>query len=347
MKTNVFAKMKKILFFIAFLFYINNTDAQNVKQYYKHISRAEKKLIENEFVGSVKEYKRALSSKMYFDSDLMNAFKTSLLAKSNGDIILFWNRMKTNPVLVSRLKNDETLLTYPSNIVREEIRQLKEPEYVKSKLESITDSVLNVDQSARHRCGYNFKKECIDLFRSTDSINIYYLDSLLSKGRYSRSELSGNGGSAIYSIYIVALHARRFGHTNLDSILINYIKKGDIKPYWYAVLNADISDLSYAIKEKLSAIPKLGLGYFYIGINDKIVEFKANDSLIAIFNKNRKGLYMDDVETEMAKLKFVQSTPLFKNSPKSLGIDLRNFVMSAKEAKEMIEDFKQKNLLKE
>jgi hypothetical protein len=342
-----FTKKKEVLLVIALLGFLNSMTAQKVKKYYNHLHKAEKRLIENKYLPAVRHYKKAFGVNMYFDSDLMNAFRTALLAKKKAGIIFFWNKIKTKPVIVAQLKTNDAILNYPSNIVAAEIKQINEPEYIKTNLEKIADSILSVDQSARHRCGDNLKKECIELFQNIDSTNIYFLESLLSKGKYNRWELSGNWDAAIYGFFIVAKHARRFGHTNLDSILISYIKKGYIKPYWFAVLNGQQTDLPTVAQEKLSALPKLGLGYFYMGINDTIVEFKTNDSLVSVFNKNRKSLFMDDVKTELAKLRFAQSNPLFRNSQKSLGINLQVFPMSEKEAKTMIEDFKQKKLLKE
>lgn len=328
---------------IAITVFVNNVSSQNVKGYYKSVFRAEKYLIENNYKKAVRFYKRAFRTGLEFQSDLSNAFKSALLAENKRSVGFFWKAIKISPVLVEKLTHSPEVLNHKFNTVAEDMKQYKKTEPLQGYLERITDSILKVDQQARHICGNNLKKECIEIFKKTDSINIYFLENLLIKGNYQKIDLTDK---ALFNINVIALHSRRFGYTNLDSLFLEYIHLGYIKPIWYAHLNLYRSDFT-ELNTKLTSIPRLGIGDYYMFINDTVIEFKRNDSSISILNGRRKPLFIEDVELEIKLAKFAYSNPLFKNSKKDFCIEYMSWQMSEAEKKEMITGFKERKLLVE
>ncbi len=309
--------------------------AQDENIYRNIIYKAETELTKGNYKAAVKQYQTAFRvEKNPFSSDLINAFKAALLSGSRKEIKSLWVEGRNDVYFVKQVKKDELLLSYTHPSLRKKVRSYSVIEWPKTRLEQITDSILNEDQALRNRCPNNLRSECIELFKQRDSVHVFFLRDLLLAKPYTRKDLSS---SVLKCLNIIALHARRFGYTTLDSLFISYTKKGFIRPNLYAGLNTYQTDLSEDTKKKLAALPKLGFGQSYIQINDTAFLIRLPDSMTAIYNKNRHDLLMDDVHREMAKFRFAWSQPLFKKSFADLGLFNAKEHMSKNEEKELID----------
>lgn len=122
-----------------------------------------------------------------------------------------------------------------------------------------------------------------------------------------------------------------------------------MKPVIYAKLNqyrSDIDSVNVAILNKQN---QLGLSNFYLSVNDTVLVFqtKGMDSVISVYNKNRRDVFMDDVRNEVSKYKVVRRLLFFKSSSEDFGIDSFKMTMSSEELKKMIADMRNAKFLEE
>jgi len=198
--------------------------------------------------------------------------------------------------------------------------------------------VRKVDQLVRQGCSNN-NIECKRRFIQTDSVNIKFLANLLSNTDY-RQDVYGE--EVIDICFLVAWHARRWGFTDLDAVLLKNLQTGRIKPQQLAQLISYRSDIDSINKKILNAQPMLGLSYTGWIINNRLVEMNVPDSVLDSINKNREPLLMDDVRNDVGKQLLTLRNVLFKGSRKDLGLETFATTMTETEFKQILEEMGEK-----
>ncbi|TMI62587.1 MAG: hypothetical protein E6H07_14325 [Bacteroidetes bacterium] len=334
--------MKVLLILIFFIAPVIG-NSKSIEKYYLITFKAEEYLFHNEFALSCKEYSKAFKTGFAFYADLRNAFKAGLLSGNDSYIKKFWAIIIALPEVANSIKNDPTIIGFCKPSMQQEILAYRK-ERQKTDFEKIIDSVILIDQKARRECRNNMTDTCKIRFKVLDSINLMKLYRLLHKTNYTEREF---GYKTQEYIYLIALHARRWGYKFLDSLLKENIKKGRMKSVFFAHLISYRSDIDYVNKIYLNNQKSIGFDQMVWVVNNKVVQFNRTDSLIDLYNTNRKELFISKTENDILKHALITKNKLFAGCEKDLVVDFFRMEMSDQQFIDFLNNLRSKKMIKE
>ena len=264
------------------------------------------------------------------------------MSNRRKDINFFWKKFKRYPDLVRQLKSNSLIVNSIPENIRKQITayQVLRPT---TKLELLLDSVHNVDQEARRKCPRNLDKNCQAQFIKVDNSNIKYVAGLIKDIHFSEAIY---GEDCLKTIFLVGLHARRWGYTDMDSTLFKWVQSGYTKPSYLAQLVTYRSDLDSVNKCCISDNVNLGFGATTWVLGNHLLEFNQYDSTIARINYDRQRYLMDDVKRDVNKQFLVLTNRFFKNSSSDFNLEFINMQVSEQEFKSIYDDLVNKKVIK-
>jgi hypothetical protein len=193
---------------------------KDVKKYYTGIWKAQECLLNNDFKGAIKFYKKSLllDQNLFFETDLINgAFCAS---KLNDTAFFSFCKRKFNSFPLNR-KID---IQFPSGKIFNAKDSL---ELYSSRLDKILDSLLRIDQSVRLSKYSNGKPlYCID-----NKAEILHIDSCNYNFLIKNIFLLENEKLCLYSqkkMDVLMIHFLQWGYSGILDSIKHFVLKGNI-----------------------------------------------------------------------------------------------------------------------
>ena len=120
-----------------------------------------------------------------------------------------------------------------------------------------------------------------------------------------------------------------------------------MKSVFFAHLISYRSDIDYVNKIYLNNQKSIGFDQMVWVVNNKVVQFNRTDSLIDLYNTNRKELFISKTENDILKHALITKNKLFAGCEKDLVVDFFRMEMSDQQFIDFLNNLRSKKMIKE
>lgn len=293
--------MVSLIYFFLFSIGIQAQDNIPVENYHKRIFNAEKHIIEEDYCSAASEYLKLCDTFYIWNGDLHNALLSSLLCDDNlaidRFITLFIERGTTIDYLETKFKD---FVFFKSTLWE----TMKKKEYIQtysSEIQVTIDSMHTIDQKG-NRCqmpgSKRIKRDFSNLVKLYDIIEEFGYPTERELGFINRPDsVEFNNLFKIVLIHLVKLQPWEFGNMLTELYFENKIPASEFIYLFAHTKSCD--DI------QLSCFPFPPTNALFV---DNVM-FTCNYEERKRINRNREKYYLDSVEDQLKKIKFVKQSP--------------------------------------